>query len=56
MDEEFDDSDGMDDEEPETVTDKLRARIHEALGDGAALTDTVSHAILVKISTCLTFL
>lgn len=34
------DGDGMDDEE--TVTDKLRMRIHEALGDSAALTDTVS--------------
>jgi DNA polymerase phi len=33
-------SDGMDEEE--TITDKLRMRIHEALGDSAALTDTES--------------
>lgn len=32
-------SDEMDDEE--TITDKLRMKIHEALGDSAALTDTV---------------
>lgn len=41
-DDDAEESDGIDDGEPETVTDKLRARIHEALGDGAALTDTVS--------------
>ena len=35
-----DDGDSMDEEE--TVTDKLRMRIHEALGDSAALTHTVS--------------
>ncbi|KAI9561474.1 hypothetical protein GHT06_012432 [Daphnia sinensis] len=33
-------SDGMDEEE--TITDKLRMKIHEALGDSAALTDTES--------------
>uniref|UniRef100_A0A0P6EY25 Myb-binding protein 1A n=1 Tax=Daphnia magna TaxID=35525 RepID=A0A0P6EY25_9CRUS len=33
-------SDGMDEEE--TITDKLRVKIHEALGDSAALTDTES--------------
>ena len=32
-------SDEMDEEE--TITDKLRMKIHEALGDSAALTDTV---------------
>lgn len=37
------------DEEEETVTDKLRARIHEALGDGAALTDTVSGLIVLSL-------
>ena len=40
-----DEDDDMEDEdmndEEETVTDKLRMRIHEALGDSAALTDTV---------------
>ena len=42
-DEEEEDSDGMDDgmDDEETITDKLRMRIHEALGDSAALTDTV---------------
>lgn len=38
-DEEEDDSNDLDDEE--TITDKLRMKIHEALGDSAALTDTV---------------
>lgn len=37
--EEDENSDDMDDEE--TITDKLRMKIHEALGDSAALTDTV---------------
>ena len=38
-DEEEDDNSDADDEE--TITDKLRMKIHEALGDSAALTDTV---------------
>ena len=42
------------DEDPETVTDKLRQRIHEALGDGAALTDTVIKFLLRNTSQILT--
>lgn len=46
-------SDEMDEEE--TITDKLRMKIHEALGDSAALTDTVKRICLISFGPVLIY-